>query len=273
MSAPAAPATPAHPLRHALWALPVLGLAATLVALVVVAPGGREVGGDCALPAALGATDMALPRTAERLRSGGPLTIVAFGSSSTEGIGASRPDRSYPSRLAALLKEQLPGMEIRVLNRGVGGEMAPQMVARLERDVLAARPDLVIWQLGTNSVLHDIDPAMETAVAAPAIERIKAAGADVMMMDLQYAPGVLNHRYYRRMLGVLAAIARSEHVPLVRRFAMMQYWADRGVMTLRAMLAKDRLHMSDRGYDCLARQVARDVIAAGAAPILVLAGP
>jgi acyl-CoA thioesterase-1 len=258
--------------RHTLAALALIGLAAALP--ILVAPGGRTAGAaidHCAIPAELGSLSAPLPRTAERLRLGQPLTIVALGSSSTEGIGASRPERSYPSRLAALLQAQFPGVPIRVVNRGVGGEMAPQMTARLERDVLAEKPDLVIWQLGTNSVLHDHDPTDEIDVARSAIERIRAAGADVMLMDLQYAPGVLLHGRYREMLRVLAGVARSEDVPLIRRFAMMRYWAEEGTMSLPVMLAADRLHMSDTSYDCLARQVARTLLSTRDEPTLAFA--
>lgn len=250
--------------RHTLAALALIALAAALP--ILISPGGRGAGAAidrCVLPAEFGSLEGPLPRTAARLHAGRPLTIVAFGSSSTQGIGASRPEFTYPSRLAALLGAKLPGVTIRVLNRGVGGEMAPQMLARLDRDVLAAKPDLVIWQLGTNSVLHDRDPADEIELARSGIERIREAGADVMLMDLQYAPAVLRHAYYREMLRVLAGLARSENVPLVRRFAMMRHWAEDGGMKLPAMLAPDRLHMSDAGYDCLARQVARGILAAG----------
>lgn len=258
--------TPTHPSpqrRHTLAALLLLGLAAA--APILVSPAGRSAGAAldrCAIPPELGSLGGPLPHTLARLGRGGPLTIVALGSSSTEGVGASRPELSYPSRLAALLRAQYPGVPIRVVNRGVAGETAPQMVRRIERDVLAERPDLVIWQLGTNSVLRDLDPMAEAEVARSGIARLKAAGADVLLMDLQYAPGVLLHARYREMLHVLAGVARSEDVPLVRRFAMMRHWAEDGEMTLAVMLAGDRLHMSDASYDCLARQVARSILGA-----------
>jgi lysophospholipase L1-like esterase len=260
--------------RSVLAALALIGVAAALP--ILLAPGRHSADAAinrCAIPAELGSLGGPLPRTVERLRAGGPLTIVAFGSSSTEGFGASRPDRTYPSRLAALLKARFPGIPIRVLNRGIGGEMAPQMMARLDRDVLAERPDLVIWQLGTNSVLHDRDPAAEADWAKDGIARIRATGADVMLMDLQYAPAVLLHARYREMLLVIAAVARSEDVPLVRRFAMMRHWSEDGAMSLPVMLAPDRLHMSDVSYDCLARQVARAILAARDEPATLAARP
>jgi acyl-CoA thioesterase I len=253
--------TPSGNPRHTVAALVLLGLAAA--APILLSPGGRGAGAAidrCAIPPELGALDAALPHTASRLTAGEPLTIVAIGSSSTEGVGATSPERTYPSRLAALLQAQFPAIAIRVVNRGVSGEIAPQMVARLDRDVLAEKPDLVIWQLGTNSVLHDRDPGDEVAVAHAGIDRLKAANADVLLMDMQYAPAVLLHPGYRDMELVLAEVARDEDVPIIRRFAMMRHWAEDGRMTLDMMLAKDRLHMSDTSYDCLARQVAHSIV-------------
>src|SRR5262245_37598081 len=52
----------------------------------------------------------------ERIAQGLPLKIVAIGSSSTFGTGASSPDKSYPARLEAELKAKLPGLPITVIN-------------------------------------------------------------------------------------------------------------------------------------------------------------
>ncbi len=129
----------------------------------------------------------------------------------------------------------------------------------------------MIWQLGTNSVLRDLEPMADAEIARQGIERIKAAGADVMLMDLQYAPAVLLHPRYREMLHVLAGVAHGEDVPLVHRFAMMRHWAEEGAMNLPVMLAADRLHMSDASYDCLARQVVRGIAGAAGGPRLAVA--
>ena len=263
-----------RPGRSTLAALALIGLAAALP--IVLAPAGRSAGAAidrCAVPADLAELDAPLPHTAARLRAGRPLTIVALGSSSTEGIGASGPEWSYPSRLAAWLRARFPGMSIRVVNRGIGGEMSAQMAARVDRDVLTEHPDLVIWQLGTNSILHDLAPQNEIGVARSVIARVQAAGADIMLMDLQYAPRVLLHGRYHEMLRVLAAVARSADVPLVHRFAMMRHWAEDGTMPLPVMLAKDRLHMSDTSYDCLAQQVAREIAAADSPSLALAAHP
>jgi acyl-CoA thioesterase-1 len=239
-------------------AIALLLVGAVAVFAIMVSPVGRAARAAvdrCGAPSELVALGEPLPRTAERLRAGKPLTIVALGSSSTYGTGASQPQNSYPSRLGALLQAQFPGIPVRVINRGIGGETATSMAARIETEVLPEAPDLVIWQVGTNSVLRDEDPAVELEAVRNGIVRMKAAGADVMLMDLQYAPAVLLHARYREMLHALTAIARNEEVPIFHRFAIMRGWAEDGRMPLQVMLAVDRLHMTDTSYDCLARQV------------------
>jgi acyl-CoA thioesterase-1 len=98
--------------------------------------------------------DVPLERTARRLASSQIVVIVALGSSSTAGAGASSDAASYPSRLAMELSRYFPSQPITVLNRGVNGELAVDMLARFDRTVAAEHPDLVLWQLGTNAILR-----------------------------------------------------------------------------------------------------------------------
>ena len=105
-----------------------------------------------------------------------PLRIIAFGSSSTEGIGASSPAATYPSRLLAALTAALPaGQRVIVFNRGIGGEDADDMLRRLPA-VIAERPDLIIWQTGSNDPLRAVplDRFVQETMAGvrPSVRRI-----------------------------------------------------------------------------------------------------
>ena len=131
-----------------------------------------------------------LPHVAGKLASGQPVVIVAFGSSSTAGFGVTSPEFTYPNRLAAQLHRQYPGADITILNRGKGGEDAPEMMNRLQTSVIDAKPDLVIWQVGTNAVLRNLDPAETARQVEQGIARIQAAGADLVLVDPQYSPRV-----------------------------------------------------------------------------------
>ena len=106
------------------------------------------------------------------------------------------------------------------------------MVQRIDSEVLPAHPDLVIWQVGTNGVLRRESAVAMGEVVRAGIERIKKAGADVMLMNPQYAPAMLQHYHYRDMLHVLDAVAYAEDVPLFPRFAIMRDWAEEGRMPL-----------------------------------------
>ena len=46
---------------------------------------------------------------------------------------------------------------IDVVNRGNGGQEAPEELSRFENDILAEAPTLVIWQVGTNAVFPTSD--------------------------------------------------------------------------------------------------------------------
>src|SRR3954467_10202847 len=131
-----------------------------------------------------------LPHVAGKLVAGQPVVIVAFGSSSTAGFGASSPEFNYPNRLAAQLHRHYPTADISVVNAGKGGEDAPEMMKRLQTAVLDLHPDLVIWQAGHTPGLRNREPAETAKTVEEGITRIQAAGADVVLIDPQYSPKV-----------------------------------------------------------------------------------
>jgi len=94
----------------------------------------------CLSPKGVSKTMRSLPNVARKLAEHKPVTIIAFGSSSTEGYGSTGPEFTYPNRLAAQLKRKYPTADITVLNRGKGGEDAPEMLHRLKRAVIDEKP-------------------------------------------------------------------------------------------------------------------------------------
>ena len=219
----------------------------------------RGVG--CAAPPALTVLGPALPRSAARIERDAALTIVAVGSSSTLGVGASSPALSYPDQLQAVLTQRFPRADIRVINRGRGGEDAPEELARLDRDVVAEHPDLVIWQLGTNAVLRRDDLSADGERIARGIAELKSGGSDVVLMDLQYAPRVIAKAAYPTMERLIAEAATRDRVGLFRRFEIMRYWRDAEELDAPRMIGPDGLHMNDAGYRCLAVDLARALAA------------
>jgi acyl-CoA thioesterase I len=211
---------------------------------------------SCAAPPALMVIGPAEARVAARIGQHQPLTIVAIGSSSTSGVGASAPEMSYPSRLEVVLGERFPGIDIRVINRGKGGEDVAEELARFDRDVIAERPELVVWQLGTNAVLRRDDLSADRELIERGVAQLKGSGSDVVLMDLQYAPRVLDRPAYAEMEQLIAAVAERAQVGLFRRFELMRYWQDEQGAGAPQLIGPDGLHMTDRSYGCLADDLA-----------------
>jgi len=222
---------------------------------------------SCSAPIDLVHLNYPLRRTARHLERGEKLVIVAIGSSSTAGAGASSPAASYPSRLAVELQQRFPGRDIVVLNRGVNGQESAQMLARFATDVVAADPDLVLWQVGTNSVLRDHSLQAHAALLREGIAQLKQAGADVVLMDMQYAPKVLEKPETAGMEDQIALTAKQESVDLFGRFALMRDWHDVQHIPFGTFVAPDRLHMNDWGYGCVAKLLAAAIGEAATRPV------
>lgn len=203
-----------------------------------------------------------LPHVANKLVAGQPVVIVAFGSSSTAGYGASSPDFNYPNRLAAQLRRQYPTANITVINAGVGGEDAPEMMKRLQTQVIDVHPDLVIWQVGTNAVLRNLDPGETARIVEDGITRIQAAGdADIVLVDPQYSPRVTERpESASKMVKLLGKVAELRHVGIFPRFEVMRDWHEKQSLPVESFVIADGLHMNDWGYACFAQLLGDDII-------------
>lgn len=203
-----------------------------------------------------------LPHVASKLVAGQPVVIVAFGSSSTQGFGASSPEFNYPNRLAAQLRRHYPTADISVINAGVGGEDAPEMMKRLQTQVIDRHPDLVIWQVGTNAVLRNLDPGETVKLVEDGISRIQAAGGtDIVLVDPQYSPAVNQRKESAgKMINMLGKVAELRHVGIFPRFEVMRDWHENQSIPVENFVIADGLHMNDWGYACFAQLLGDDII-------------
>jgi lysophospholipase L1-like esterase len=221
----------------------------------------------CFSPPNLARLDKPLPHVTQRIAAGSPLKIVAFGSSSTFGLGAKTPEGTYPARLQAELRRRFPEVPITVVNRGVNGNETRQEMLRFDRDVLAEKPDLVIWQIGTNTLLNGHDMWSVFLDARAGIRRLKAQGADVILMNPQYSPRVLARPDYEAMLDLVDVTGRETDVDVFDRFQIMRNWAQVQRFPFEVFTTSDGLHMNDWGYDCLAKLLADGIGRAHAANV------
>jgi len=219
----------------------------------------------CTAPEAVTRFKVSLPNTARAIRRGEALVIVAIGSSSTQGVGASDQAHTYPALLAEELQRRWPRLAVTVVNKGVGGEDAEQMLARFPRDVLPYHPQLVIWQTGSNSALQSRDVQSYEHTIREGIARLKEARMDVILMDPQYAPRILGRPIHKAIVDTIGEVSNDLKVAVFRRFAVMRYWVTSGQYRMEDMITQDQLHMNDASYHCIARLLADSLASAALA--------
>ncbi len=233
-----------------------VGSAMALGLLVTPAARASHEALRCAAPEELTRFSVALPNTARAIRQGRALVIVAIGSSSTEGVGASDPAHAYPAVLAEELRRRWPRLTVSVINKGVSGELISQARGRFERDVLPHRPHLVIWQTGSHAALGAGDVEGYAAAIREGIGRLKAARLDIVLMDPQFAPRVLARPLHARVVDSIGTAARDMKVAVFRRFAVMRHWVSSGQYRMDDVVSRDGLHLNDVSYGCIARLLA-----------------
>jgi lysophospholipase L1-like esterase len=164
-------------------------------------------------------------------------TIVALGDSLTSGVGADEGG-AYPDYLSKILGEP-------VLNRGVSGDTTEDGWNRLDRDVLAANPRIVIVWLGANDVLRQLPEAQAVGNLARVVDAIQARGALVVLVgvpDLPFRPSV-NEGVVR-----LAREKGCVYVPNPMRGILID-----------PELKSDSIHPNSRGYALIAERIASKV--------------
>jgi len=153
------------------------------------------------------------------------------------------------------------------VNAGRGGETAIQTIERLEA-ILKAEPfDLVIWQVGTNDAVNGVDEERFRALLDRGVSAAQRTGTPVILLDQQYFPTIRDLARYERFVNTVGRVGDARKVSVFSRYALMKDWSSHSPGELRAMLAADGFHMSDRGYDCLAGGVADAIQKLTAQPV------
>jgi len=232
------------------------GLAAALAA-VTASETARATSADPAPREAQGAR---LPRLARALRTTHSAKVLAIGSSSTAGVGASSPSQTYTARLEVDLESALTGTDFDVVSHGLSGEVAQGAADRMKREVEEVKPDLLIWQVGTNDALRHVAIDGFKTCLKKTLAWLKEQQIDIVLINPQYGDALVKDAYYGDVVTAVAEVAQDMQVLLVDRFeSMRKLQRERGD---RFYLSPDNLHMNDEGYRCLAEQLAATIISA-----------
>ena len=225
---------------------------------VSVPPAAPPMSPPCDVPATDIAAPATLPNVTQALQKGEKVRILAIGSSSTLGSGASSKSRSYPSQLESILEHALKGVEVVILNRGISGEVAEITAERIKSEVALRKPDLVLWQLGTNDALARIPPQDFERTVRSTLRWLKENQIDIVLVGVQYTSRLSRDPNYIAVRDSLQKIAAEENILYVRRYDAMRFIAQTRANL--QLMAGDNFHLNDLGYQCMAEHVAHALI-------------
>src|SRR6267154_475293 len=237
----------------------ILGLI-LLAGLLAAAPARAEdAPQSCEVPAHLLTSESALPKVADAVKSGHPLDILVVGSrSSTINMSNTSDASAYPGRLQAVLKEKLPSVAVNVSVEIQVKKTAEEVSSSLAKLLEAKKPILVIWQTGTVDAMRSIDPDDFRVAVDDGVAAVQNAGADVILMNLQYSPRTETMISAPPYLDNMRVVAQQHEIPLFDRFAIMRYWNESGKFDL--FSTSHGVELAKRVHDCLGRPLSKFVI-------------
>jgi hypothetical protein len=231
-----------------------------VVAVVLMMTGSALAAEECDVPPALLSTDASLARVAGQLKDKHRLDIVVVGTGSSTLPGPDGQTFAYPARLQEALRRLLPGNEIKVVAQIQTRETTAEMAAGMKKTLADNKPALVVWQAGTFDAVNGIEPDEFSASLGAGIDTITAAGADVVLVNMQYSPRTESLLNVSAYADVMHWAAQEHGVVLFDRLAIMRYWNDQGVFDLYAATKKS--DMARRVHDCIGRALASQIVEA-----------
>jgi hypothetical protein len=239
---------PSNP-RAFLGLVMLSGLLTATPALAQVTPA------TCEVPAYLLTTESPLTKVQEAVKSGHALEILVVGSRSST---INSNGGAYPGRLVSALREKLPKLTVNLSVEIQAQKTAEEVAAGLAKLVETKKSTLVIWQTGTVDAMRSIDPDDFRAAVDEGVAAVQKAGADVILMNLQYSPRTETMISAPPYLDNMRVVAQQYDVPLFDRFAIMRNWNDAGDFDL--FSTTNGIELAKQVHDCLGRALSTFVI-------------
>jgi hypothetical protein len=213
---------------------------------------------SCDVPGYLLFGDSTLNHVAEVVKGQRRLDITIIGTGSSVLPGPEGTLHAYPARLEATLTRRLPGVVVKVTAHAQARRTTEQMSDELEKILGDEKPDLVVWQAGTVDAMQGIEPDVFGAALNDGVESIQAAGADVVLMNMQYSPRTETMIALGPYAENMRWAAQQRGVPLFDRWGIMRHWSDTGAFDFYA--ATKTFIVAQQVHECIGRALAAQII-------------
>src|SRR5690242_19103289 len=212
----------------------------------------------CDVPASMLETEIDLTRATNQVKDQHRLIISVLGTGSSSLPGPDGVHFAYPARLEDALKQQLPGNEVKVIAHVAAKQTTANMRAAMDKILTEDKPILVVWQAGTADAIAGVETEDFRSSIEAGIDKIQAAGADVILMNMQYSPRTAAMLDVSAYADVMRRVAQQRNALLFDRLAIMQYWNDAGSFDLYA--ATKKYDMARQVHECIGRALASQII-------------
>ena len=194
-----------------------------------------------------------------------PTRVIIFGDSITQaGVNPG----GFIVKMQEMLAKQNQAADYELIGKGIGGNKVYDLYLRMEDDVLALKPDVVVIYIGVNDVWHKssygtgTDPDKFVKFYEAMIRKIQAGGSKIILCT----PAVIGEKPdnsnqqdgdLNSYSALIRDLATRQNLPLVDlRKAFMEYNLknnptnkDRGILTT------DRVHLNEAGNQFVAEQM------------------
>lgn len=203
-------------------------------------------------------------------------TIVFLGDSITE-LGA-RPN-GYVDLVSKSIQQTHPDKDLNIIGAGVSGNKVPDLLKRLQRDVLSQDPDLVFIYIGINDVWHWTKPHPKTKLKREGtraddyqaglqtlVHQIQTANSQVVLctptvISEQINPDTPDYQRLEQYAEIVRQVAKDTNSELIDlRKLFIQYLRQNNPNNhAHGILTKDGVHMNDAGNTFIAQAVCRQL--------------
>ena len=187
--------------------------------------------------------------------------IIFFGDSLT---ALAIKDRNVPEGkgYVPLVREALREKGVEVDAVATGGHRVPNLLARVDKDVLSKKPTVVVIQIGVNDAGSGVTPAQFKAQLEELIDRLQKGGAKVVLCSCTcriegYNLDNATDKKLDALADVARSIAKEKKLPLNDlRKAFIDYWKKHNPENKpRGFLTYDGNHWTEAGHKFVAEQM------------------
>lgn len=192
--------------------------------------------------------------------------IIFFGDSLTELAGKEAPkehvSKGYVRVVREQLKESHKDKEIEVDWVATGGHTVPDLLKRVDKDVMAKKPTIVFIQIGVNDAARNHTKEKFQSGLEELIDKLQASGAQVVLCSLT-SLGEKHDGTNRidakldEFADVARSVAKEKKVPLNDlRKAFVEHWKKNNPENKASgILTYDGNHFNDAGHQFVAEQM------------------